>query len=256
MHLLLLLVALVLAATVVATAAATSQTVAGTLDLRMRIAVVSDGVACPPDVPPEFNCFARSGANPVAGLGRVSEEYTWLFTVGPPTCSGFLAKPRATTGRFVVSGKGDINFALSDGVNCVDVEPVRNEPQAFTITGGRGQFVGATGSGTVERSIGGGVGTETWTGTLGVPGLTFDLTPPKLSGATAKTVRAAKGAKTVKVTYQVTAVDDVDSAVPVVCQPRSGSRFKIGKTTVKCTTTDSSANTATASFTVTVKRTR
>ena len=42
--------------------------------------------------------------------------------------------------------------------------------------------------------------------------------------------------------------------MPAVCRPKSGSRFKIGKTTVRCEATDSSANVAKASFTVTVKR--
>ena len=241
-----------------ATAAAASEwgstKAAGTLNLQMTMGVTSDGVACPPGMPADANCFARAGSAAVAGLGRVSEEYTWPFTVGPPTCPATLAKPRATTGRFVVAGKGDISFALSDGANCVDVEPVRNEPQAFTITGGTGVFASAAGSGTVKRSLGGGAGTEIWTGTLEVPGYTFDLAAPTLSGASAKTVRAPKGAKTAKVAYKVRATDDVDGSVPVACQPKSGSRFKVGKTTVKCTATDSSANVAKASFTVTVKR--
>jgi len=69
-------------------------------------------------------------------------------------------------------------------------------------------------------------------------------------------VRAPKGAKTARVTFKVTARDGVDSAVPVACQPRSGSRFRIGRTTVRCEATDSSGNTGKAAFTVTVKRRR
>lgn len=246
--------ALVVAAAAAASAASRSETRAGTLDLRMAIGVVSDGVPCPPNAPAEANCFARNGSSAVAGLGRVTEEYVWAFTVGPPTCPANLAKPRARTGRFVVAGKGDIDFALADGATCVDVEPVRNEPQDFTITGGTGPFAGASGSGRVERALGGGAGTETWTGTLVVEGLTFDVTAPTLAGARSKTVRAPKGAKTTKVTYKVTATDDVDGSVPVACAPKSDSRFKLGKTTVRCSATDASANTAKASFTVIVKR--
>jgi hypothetical protein len=51
-------------------------------------------------------------------------------------------------------------------------------------------------------------------------------------------------------------VDGVDGAVPVSCQPRPGRRFPLGKTIVRCAATDSSGNTATAGFTVTVKRRR
>jgi HYR domain-containing protein len=222
----------------------------------MTLAVVSDPVACPADlVPPAgAECRARTGQGDVPGLGRVSETYIWAFRIGPPTCPANLAKPLARPGRFTVAGKGDIQFALADGVACVDVEPVRNEPQSFTITGGTGSFEGAIGSGRLQPSLSGGEGTETWTGTLVVDGHTFDLAAPKLVGATAKTIRAPKGAKTARVTFKVTAVDDVDGAVPTSCQPRSGSRFKIGRTTVRCSATDSSANTATAAFTVTVKR--
>ena len=95
-----------------------------------------------------------------------------------------------------------------------------------------------------------------------VPGL--HLTAPKLSGAVAKTLRAAKGARSARVTFEVTATDDEGGDVPVSCWPRSGSRFPLGKTMVLCAATDSSGNwvtdftgnTATAGFTVTVKRRR
>ena len=133
----------------------------------------------------------------------------------------------------------------------------QNEPQDFTITGGTGTYQGASGSGKVgERALGGGGGEETWTGTLVVPGLEFDVTPPTLSGATSKTVRAPRGAKRVRVTYKVTASDNADSQVPVTCNPRSGSRFPIGRTIVRCSATDSSGNTANAAFRITVRRSR
>ena len=69
-------------------------------------------------------------------------------------------------------------------------------------------------------------------------------------------VRVPKRAKQVRVTYAVSARDDVDGAVPVSCSPRSGSRFSIGRTLVICSASDGSANTGTARFAVTVKRRR
>jgi hypothetical protein len=87
-----------------------------------------------------------------------------------------------------------------------------------------------------------------------VPGLEFDVTPPTLSGAVNKTVRARKGSKLVRVTYRVTAGDAVDGSVPVSCLPRSGSPFTIGRTLVKCSATDTSANAKAGRFSVTVKR--
>ena len=79
---------------------------------------------------------------------------------------------------------------------------------------------------------------------------------PRLSGAVAKTVRAAKGATGARVTFEVTATAGDGGDIPVSCQPRSGSRFPLGKTIVQCGATDAIGSTATAEFTVTVKRRR
>jgi hypothetical protein len=50
-----------------------------------------------------------------------------------------------------------------------------------------------------------------------------------------------------------TAVDDVDGPLALVtCTPASGSTFPLGTTTVTCSATDSSGNTGSGSFTVTV----
>jgi hypothetical protein len=243
-------------AVAVVTVTRSAQSVAGSLNLRMVLGVTSTSVACPPEAPGADECRARTETGRVEGLGGVSVTYLWSFGTGSPTCPSTLVKPLATTGRLVVAGKGELHFTLAQGAQCVDIEPVRNEPQNFTITGGTGAYQAASGSGTVERALGGGVGTETWTGTLMAPEVEFDLTPPKLSGATSKTVRAPKGAKRVRVTYKVTASDNADSQVPVTCEPRSGSRFPLGRTVVRCSATDSSANTGNASFRITVRATR
>jgi hypothetical protein len=238
------------------TATSSAPFAAGTLNLSATLRLVSNPVQCPAEVPPDATeCRARTGKGLVSGLGSVSETYTWSFRTGPPTCPSIeVGKPLATTGRLAVAGKGEIQFALADGARCVDIEPVRNEPQDFTITGGTGTYAGASGNGTLERSVSGGAGIETWTGTLVVPAVEFDVTPPTISGATSKTVRAPKGGKRVRVTYKVTASDAVDGQVPITCEPRSGSQFPIGRTAVSCSATDSSGNTGRARFVITVKR--
>ena len=228
---------------------------AGTLNLRGALRVISQGASCPPGAPADAGgCRARVGKGSVPGLGATSEIYDWFYRLGPPTCPAAEdGKPQPTTGRLVVAGKGEIRFALAEGKQCVDIEPLRNEPQDVTITGGTGAYEGASGSGTLDRSFSGGFGSDTWTATLVVPGLEFDVTPPTLSGATSKTVRAPKGAKRIRVTYAVTASDAKDGQVPVTCVPKSGSRLPIGRTAVRCSATDSSANRGTAAFRVTIK---
>src|SRR5256885_2248171 len=68
-------------------------------------------------------------------------------------------------------------------------------------------------------------------------------------------VGEATGPSGAVVGYTVTAHDDVDGDIQPSCDPPSGSTFPIETTTVACTATDSSGNTASASFTVTVRDT-
>src|SRR5205823_6607466 len=56
-------------------------------------------------------------------------------------------------------------------------------------------------------------------------------------------------------TFVATATDPDDSAGPVTCQPRSGSTFPLGTTTVSCASTDTHGNTGTAEFHVNVQDT-
>ena len=52
--------------------------------------------------------------------------------------------------------------------------------------------------------------------------------------------------------YAVTAEDDIDGAVAVLCTPSTGSAFAIGQTTVECAATDAAGNAGHASFVVIV----
>jgi hypothetical protein len=236
---------------------------AGSLNLQARLDLVSQLGSCPPGVgAPVTACAARTGEGLVPGLGRVTENYTFLVSEGPPTCAtAGVGKALAYPVRLVVVGKGEIQVAVAEGADCIGIEAVRTQTQSFVITGGTGIYAGAFGSGTVARVLGGETptgrsGTDTWTGMLDVPGHEFDLTPPTVTGAVNKTVRAPRRARRVRVTYAVSARDDVDGPVPVSCKPRSGSRFRIGRTVVRCSATDTSANTQTAKFRILVKRRR
>jgi HYR domain len=57
-----------------------------------------------------------------------------------------------------------------------------------------------------------------------------------------------------RVRYRVSARDATDGPVPAVCLPRSGSVFRVGRTSVGCSAVDTSGNAATARFVVTVRR--
>ena len=246
-----------------AVAADGSQAATGTLNMNASLRLVSVlGAACPPGVS-AYACAARTSTGPFAGLGQVTGRYTFVIDVGPPTCANGWGKAQAYAVRFAIASKGEINFELAPAAECLNEESdlaARAATQTFTVAGGTGIYAGASGTGTVARSLSttttGAAGTETWTGTLTVPGLDFDVTAPTLAGAANKTVRAKKGAKSARVVFRVTAQDDRDGTLPVACAPRSGSRFRLGRTRVTCGTTDSSGNTATAAFRITVRATR
>jgi HYR domain len=241
---------------------------AGTLALHAEIHWKGGDVNCPAGLPSTVVCHPHPGRALVPGLGEVTQAYVFPLEQNalPPACKakggvnvlGYRA-------RLVVKGKGEIRFAVSGIPGCFFGPPpdtVVNNTQPFTITGGSGRYVGASGTGTLthvgnfDPSYGHAVGIDTWTGTLVVPGLEFDLTAPTISGAANKVVRAPPGARKARVTFNLSARDDVDGSLPVSCKPRSGSLFKVGRTRVTCSATDTSGNRATATFTVTVKQRR
>jgi hypothetical protein len=240
-----------------AVAPAASGDSTGSLPLNAVLAMTSTPSTCPENAPPGATlCATRIGDGVVRGLGRVSESYTFFVDETHACGSGFTVLE--TTVRLDVAGKGQLQLALERDRNCVPSALVLN--RAFTVVGGTGIYARASGSGTVRHNahytLTGAAGNDTFTGTLAVPGLEFDLTPPALSGAVNRVTRVRKGLRRVRVAYKVTAADAVDGTVPVSCRPRSGSRFKLGRTKVHCSATDGSGNTQSAHFTVRVKRRR
>jgi hypothetical protein len=260
-------VAIASATTAAGLAATPSQSLSTTsqLDLRTHLRLVSDPTTpCPPGSPDSLRCPLRTVHGPVIGLGAVTHASAFVHGIGPPWCSEGNAHVFAYPVRWVIPNKGEIDFAIAETPGCFVDTPggVGAVTQAFTVSGGRGIYAGASGSGHVQAAVSPSTsdntyrGFETWTGTLSVPGLDFDVTAPVLTGATNKTVTARKGAKGVRVTYDVTARDAVDGEVAALCSPRSGGRFKVGRTPVTCSASDTSANTGTAKFRVTVKPAR
>jgi HYR domain len=246
----------------VPSAAGGNKAVTGTLDLRAKVSMKSPTQdPCPPGTPPSAWCYARTGGGAVRGLGRVTQSYIYVANLFHPSCPSEAVKILGYPARFAVAGKGEIHFAVAEFPDCISPRAAYTPTQSFTITGGTGTYAGASGGGRVERLAipcgpGCAAGSDTWIGTLVVPRHEFDVTAPTISGAKSKTVRAPKKANRVRVTFRVIARDDVDGLVRVPCRPASGSRFNVGRTTVMCSATDTSANTARAAFRVTVRRRR
>ena len=256
------LIALFVALAGIAASPVAGVTVAtGSLDMNTSLSLVSLPGGCAP-VGISTDCAARTIDGPFPGLGSVTGSYGFQSDLGTTSCSIGLGKALAYPLRLEVAGRGAIDLAVSEATNCIAFELVRTQTQAFTVTGGTGIYAGASGSGTLERALaesrddGSRHGLETWKGTLSVPGLEFDVIAPKLAGATSRKVVAPRRAKRVRVRYVVTATDAVDGPVPATCRPRSGTRFHIGRTQVRCSATDTSANAATASFRITVRQHR
>ena len=78
-----------------------------------------------------------------------------------------------------------------------------------------------------------------------------DTAPPTISCPPSMLLQAPPGAASLVVTYPAPTTTD-NCPLTVVCSPASGSAFLPGTTTVTCTATDPSSNTASCSFTVTV----
>jgi hypothetical protein len=78
-----------------------------------------------------------------------------------------------------------------------------------------------------------------------------DTTAPVFAGKPANVVKKVSSKKRVRVAYKrPVATDIVDGNIKSVCAPRSGSKFKFGKTVVTCKATDAHKNTRKTSFTV------
>jgi hypothetical protein len=228
----------------------------GTLQLDAKFAVEWKGGAdCPEGTSATLICYEFVGDSVVPGVGHVTARYTKTFD------NNFSGGCVHTLPAAVieVAGKGKINVSMV-GPECESLPPAQSSFEAM-ITGGSGTYAGASGSVQIKSSVserggGQGIAADSWIGTLTVPGLDFDVTAPSLKGVVSKTVRAPKNAKRVRVRYTVTAQDASDGSVPVTCRPRSGSFFKLGRTKVTCSATDSSSNTRQTQFTVTVTRPR
>jgi HYR domain len=245
----------ILGALAVGLAVATSAS-AGSLELNATLNMSrTPGTAadCAPGAPDTALCARYSGEASIRGLGAVTSRYTKMITsMTGAGCEVSIPTPAVIE----VASKGTIE--LSTDACWLFRLPISIGPFQFTVGGGTGSYAGATGVLTFTSQVAATPpgARDLWTGTLTVPGYEFDLTPPTFTGARNRVVKVAKKAKRVRVRYSVKATDAVDGPLAATCAPRSGSMFRLGRKRVTCSAEDSSANSATKSFIVTVKRRR
>jgi hypothetical protein len=239
----------------VSSAAGSGARAWSTLDVKSQFRLTWDIGPCPSGTPPTTVCAPFSGKGVVPGLGHVKVRYTIFHDVRDHSCGPFDFSPVV----FEVAGKGVITASLSDpAARCWGFPPRVYGPFLAAVSGGSGRYAGASGGGSAElhiyETLNSRRSTDSWVATLTVPGLEFDTTTPVLSGIAPKVVRAPAGTKRVPVRFAVTARHAVDGSVPVSCRPRSGSRFRLGRTSVTCLAEDESGNVANANFRVTVRQ--
>jgi hypothetical protein len=253
-----------------AAAGAAADTSEGTLALSATFTGTFKQVDCPPSasaLPGMTDCYSEQGSaghaappplltvSGAPGLGRTALTGTAFRNLpyGDLDSCRLWSVP---DGKLQVAGKGEIDFSAkteSCQAGSSSLTVVFSLP--FTVTGGSGTYAGATGSGAMNLTLKYDTFFQksTFTGMLTVPGLAFDTIPPVIKSSGNKLILVKKRARGARVRYTVGATDSADGSVPVTCTPRSGSLFRLGRTRVRCASTDSSANTAGTSFTITVR---
>jgi HYR domain len=225
---------------------------AGTLRLDSIFPAPFSQTDCPAGAPATTFCYPASASPVLRGLGKTS--MAWTIEEDLTDLDRNCVHAAIARLSIVVAGKGEIDLsARSEGC-----QPYP-DPQtlSYTVLGGSGAYAGAGGSGSIvfmshtepplRREI-----KIKLSGSIDVPGLTFDTAAPVFVPIKSRVVKASS-ARGARVRFSVRATDAVDGLVPVSCKPGSGSLFRIGRTRVTCSATDGSGNTANTGFTVTVQ---
>ena len=225
--------------------------------------------------------YAPTATDPEDGAASVSclpKSPSWFQLYGPPTqvtCTATDLQGNQTVGTFAISvldlsppvvtvpspitveatGPNGAPVTFPTPVSAADLVDGPVAPTCMigtsnpaTVASGSTFPVGENLVTCVAGDKAGNVGKATFTVTV------QDTTPPTLN-LPGPISASADATGTAVVTYSPTpsASDLVSGAVPVVCQPITGSRFAAGATTVTCTARDAAGNQATGKFTVTVQ---
>ncbi|MGI8999580.1 MAG: HYR domain-containing protein, partial [Candidatus Limnocylindria bacterium] len=203
---------------------------------------------------PAVTCLPASGST--FALGPTTVNCSATDIVGNTANGSFTVTVVDTTGP-AVAATSDITIEAQDASGAV---VTFTTPTASDAVGPASPSVsclpasGATfalGSTTVTCSAtdtAGNLGSNSFTVTVS------DTAAPAISVPADQTIEAT-GPSGAIATFTASASDLVDGALAVTCSPASGSTFALGPTTVNCLATDIAGNTASDSFTVTVRDT-
>jgi hypothetical protein len=127
--------------------------------------------ACPSPAPTLF-CAASTGTGEFSHLGKMTSSYLGIVDFAQPQGPGCYAV--ASNGT-LTSRQGDQLVVLDVGTFCQTSATAAMVTGNFTITGGTGRFIGATGGGTYTAptifndTFTGGSSDEVYTGTISLP---------------------------------------------------------------------------------------
>jgi len=178
----------------------------------------------------------------------VAEDSTGTRTIGPATFTvtslggqaPLLSIPEAIQAEATSSDGAVVNFTVG-GFSFVDPPPA----PTVTCDHTSGELF-PLGTTTVHCTA-----TDSFGSTSGTFAITVtDTVPPVLTIPSPITV-ITSGTSAV-ITWSTSATDAIDGTVTVICSPASGSTFPLGVTTVRCSATDTHANSAVGFFTCTV----
>ena len=230
----------------------------GCFELRASLSTnFAFGPYCSPGTAPGIECVRFVGSAGVAGLGQTTVSY--VKTLGEAECPDEAPVRHFDTVVFDVAGKGTIEMAETGF--CGPPAPATVGPIS-AVTGGTGVYAGASGLLSYTSSTTppqrcatvSAVGRAT-SGAARSPCRAMRSTsPPRCCPGPCRGRYGPEAGQAGPSAYQVAASDDVDASATAACKPASGTAFRLGRTRVTCTATDSSANTSRATFTVTVKR--
>ena len=196
--------------------------------------------------------FVPGPPSPIPGAPPLPGGY-YLLDLGDASSGGFVA------GVFRVANLGNADLYVSiEGGTPYDLgdSHFSVEPDSFQLDPGASKVVPVECGGTLPyphvsvRIVSTSPGDlET---TVRVSCKRPDTSPPTLS-LPASTIVDATGPAGATVNYSASASDLVDPTPTLTCSRVSGSVFPIGATTVSCTATDDAGNSASGSFTITVR---